>query len=102
MPELRQTTLMNGTLCFVFYKIYYATEYNQYDYDYHPYDEEHIQMFADYHQAIHKHLESGGGIDDDLPEPIGDTVYVNKKDMDVLKEFEELGWYELAYYPEDK
>lgn len=102
-PVLRQTTLMDGSKRFVFYKLYYATEYNQYDYDYHPYDDEHIKLFRDYYQAVNKHIEAGGtGEDDNFPEPIGDSVYLGKEDMDVLKEFEDLGWYELAYYPEDK
>lgn len=101
-PEVRTTTWRNGTTSFVFYKMYYATEYNDYDYDYHPYDEEHINMFKEYYQAVDAHIKAGGdGSDDDFPEPIGDTVYVSKKQMDVLKEFEDLGWYELAYYPKE-
>lgn len=95
-PELGETNFLDGSHRFVFYKMYYATEYNDYDYDYHPYDEEHRQLFADYNQAVGEHREG-----DDFPEPIGDVVFVGKKDMDVLKEFEDLGWYELAYWPEE-
>ncbi|RLA50696.1 MAG: hypothetical protein DRQ98_12510 [Gammaproteobacteria bacterium] len=100
-PELRTSTSLDGNTSFVFYKLYYATEFNQYDYDYHPYDKEHIKLFKDYYQAVHEHIEAGGGADDDFPEPIGDSVYMRKKDMDVLTEFTDLGWIELAYYPED-
>jgi hypothetical protein len=97
-PELRTVRLLNGVNNIVFYKLYYATEYNQYDYDYHPYDEEHKQLFKDYYQTVHEHCE-----DDTkpMPEPIGDSVYLSKNDMDVLEEFDKLDWFELAYYPED-
>ena len=100
-PIINERTF-NGVKRFVFYKMYYATEYNSHNYDYHPFDDEHIEMFKDYYQAVDKFIKAGGsGADEDFPEPIGDTVAIGEDTMDVLKEFEKLGWYELAYYPKD-
>ena len=79
-----------------FYKFYSDADKNIYDY--YPMDEENKQKYKD-----NMFLWSDeGGYDENNPPPyLGSSDTVTDKILDTLKELNELGWYELDYYPED-
>lgn len=98
-PAVKTTTMRNGETATVFYKMYYDTPHNAHEYDYYPWDEEHVNIFKDYYQTVHEYCEDNSKL---FPEPIGESICLYEKDLAVINEFKELGWYELDYYPEDK
>jgi hypothetical protein len=84
-----------GTKTYSFYKFYSDVDNNIYDY--YPASEENTKKYSD-----NMKLWGKDNYDEDNPPPyLGDTVCIGDKQLDFLRELNELGWYELDYYPED-
>ncbi len=85
-----------GGKTYSFYKFYSNPDENIYDY--YPMDEANIQKYRD-----NTFLWSDeGGYDENNPPPyLGTSVCVGDAQLDFLRELNDMGWYELDYYPED-
>jgi hypothetical protein len=78
-----------------FFKFYTDEENNIYDY--YPLTDENIKKMND-----NRKLWSADNYDENNPPPhLGEYEHFKIKDLELLREFKEMGWYELDYYPED-
>lgn len=85
-----------GEKTYSFYKFYSDPDENIYDY--YPADEENRQKYLD---NMHLYSEAGGYDENNPPPYLGDSICIGQKQLDFLQELNKMGWYELAYYPED-
>jgi hypothetical protein len=66
-------------------------------YDYYPVTEENVKKLAD-----NSKLWSSDNYDKNNPPPyLGGFESISSEDLEFLKQLNEMGWYELDYYPED-
>jgi len=98
-PELRSWDSnpngIRGAKTYSFYKFYSDPDNNIFDY--YPSDAANIKRMAD-----NMKLWGADNHDPDNPPPyLGDSVCIGDAQLDFLRELNDMGWYELSYYPED-
>ena len=83
-----------GSKHITFFKVY---DNKGNDYCYHPFDDEHIKQYRDV-------MDAWGKVNDDTHEdklpPQWTTQAVTNDTLELLKEWKEMGWWELAEYSE--
>lgn len=87
---------VRGGKTYMFYKFYSDPDNNVYDY--YPATEANRKKLAD-----NSMLWGADKYDEDNPPPyLGTSICIGDKQLDFLRELNDMGWYELAYFPEDE
>ena len=84
-----------GATTYSFYKFYSDPDNNIYDY--YPADEANTKKMAD-----NMKLWGADDYEDNPPPYLGDSICIGDAQLDFIREWDDMGWFELDYYPEDQ